>query len=409
MNGKSNKNRIREIYRYASSAAALVITGSFALYAMVAGEGPNITVVPEEPETVQTDIIPDEILPPAASYSDLFFNNETAGVADTYNEEETDSGIITGRVHIYEDDLTEDDTEETDTVTAQAEIIPEETMPLEDIPAEEMTAGAEARKLEYLPEEEIITTDETYDDPEDAYTNNSYDGYDYSDDGEAKGALVSAANASDNDDEDEYDVLAVDAGAADMSDEPDYDTDYDTYDEYDYDLPDDDYDTYEYEASISEEEDAEPADYSEDTDEDGSSESYWTREPEPEPEPVAPQINQISNLSIPSSVQFDSNGLPVNYINVFRGKSTAYTADPGALTASGREVFQGYVAVDPDKIPYGTALFIVADDGIVYGYAIAADTGTFVETGDALIDLFMDDYDDCISWGARQVTVYVLG
>lgn len=399
MGGKSNKQRIRTIYKYASSAAALIITGSFALYAVPEGEGPAVSQVPEAPEAVQTDIIPDEILPPAASYSDLFFNNETAGVdtADTYDE------IVNGRVHIYEDELTEDDTEETEAVTAQAETVPEETMPLEDIPAEEMTAGAEARKLEYLPEEETSATDETYDDPEDAYTNNSYDGYDYSDDGEAEGALVSAANASDNDDEGEYNVLAVDAGAADMSDEPDYDT----YDEYDYDLPDDDYDTYEYEASISEEDDVEPADYSEDAYEDNDSESYWTREPEPEP--AAPQINQISNLSIPSSVQFDSNGLPVNYINVLRGKSTAYTANPGALTASGREVFQGYVAVDPNKIPYGTALFIVADDGSVYGYAIAADTGTFAETGDALIDLFMDDYDDCISWGARQVTVYVLG
>ncbi|MGN0642811.1 MAG: G5 domain-containing protein [Huintestinicola sp.] len=117
----------------------------------------------------------------------------------------------------------------------------------------------------------------------------------------------------------------------------------------------------------------------------------------------------VSLLEVPSDIEFDENGIPLNYIGTVTGESCAYTAEPGALMSTGKEVFQGYVAVDPDIIPYGSRLYIVADDGSVYGYAIAADTGYSVRAGHIVVDLFMNEYDDCIEWGRKNVTIYILG
>lgn len=118
--------------------------------------------------------------------------------------------------------------------------------------------------------------------------------------------------------------------------------------------------------------------------------------------------SQISQFDVPSWVRFDANGIPTEYSAVHTGKACAYTANPGALMSTGKAVAQGYVAVNPNIIPYGSELYIVADDGDVYGYAIAADTGYSVKVGDIIVDLFMDEYDDCIQWGNKPVSIYVL-
>lgn len=116
----------------------------------------------------------------------------------------------------------------------------------------------------------------------------------------------------------------------------------------------------------------------------------------------------VSRLTPPEWLKLDEDGIPVSYTTVHTGRSCAYTASPDALMSTGKAVFQGYVAVNPDLIPYGSELYIIADDGSVYGYAIAADTGSSVRKGRIVVDLFMNEYDDCIQWGNRSVTVYVL-
>lgn len=119
-------------------------------------------------------------------------------------------------------------------------------------------------------------------------------------------------------------------------------------------------------------------------------------------------VKAVSRFEVPDWLTLDENGVPTEYVDTISGKSCAYTADPGALMSTGKAVFQGYVAVDPNIIPYGSELYIVADDGEVYGYAIAADTGYSVRQGHIIVDLFMDEYNDCIQWGAKNVTIYVL-
>lgn len=117
----------------------------------------------------------------------------------------------------------------------------------------------------------------------------------------------------------------------------------------------------------------------------------------------------ISQLDVPDWLALDENGVPTSYTQVLTGKSCAYSARPTAKTASGRQVKVGYVAVDPAIIPYGTELYIASTDGkYVYGYAVAADTGTALLDGLILVDLFMESYEASCQWGAKQVNIYVL-
>ncbi|MCI8608723.1 MAG: DUF348 domain-containing protein [Firmicutes bacterium] len=61
----------------------------------------------------------------------------------------------------------------------------------------------------------------------------------------------------------------------------------------------------------------------------------------------------------------------------------------------------GTVAVDKDLIPLGSLLYIEG-----YGYAIANDVGSAIKG--KVVDLYMEKYEQCILWGARNTTVYVI-
>lgn len=105
----------------------------------------------------------------------------------------------------------------------------------------------------------------------------------------------------------------------------------------------------------------------------------------------------------------DTNGNTLYYTDVITGSSTAYTAEAGAICSTGREARYGVVAVDPDVIPYGSILYIVSDDGFVYGYAVAGDTGGFIYNGTGtVVDLYFPTLDECVNYGRRGINVYVL-
>ena len=116
----------------------------------------------------------------------------------------------------------------------------------------------------------------------------------------------------------------------------------------------------------------------------------------------------ISQMQPPSTLTFDENGVPENYLYCIEGKSTAYYG--GYMTATGSAVRPGVVAVDPREIPYGTEMWIVSSDGrYVYGFARAEDTGGFIYwPKGATVDLYMNTYADCCVWGWRGVKIYVL-
>jgi 3D (Asp-Asp-Asp) domain-containing protein len=49
-------------------------------------------------------------------------------------------------------------------------------------------------------------------------------------------------------------------------------------------------------------------------------------------------------------------------------------------------------------------MYIVTKDGIVYGLSVAEDTGV---RGN-VVDLYFHSYEECINFGRRSCTVYIL-
>lgn len=121
-----------------------------------------------------------------------------------------------------------------------------------------------------------------------------------------------------------------------------------------------------------------------------------------------PVGSPISEMAEPAYLKFGANGLPSNYKSVINAKATAYCI-PGGITSTGKRAQTGYIAVDPKEIPYGTEMYIVSADGrYVYGYCIAADTGSYIYDVDWTVDLYMNSEAQCRAWGRRDIIIYVL-
>lgn len=117
-------------------------------------------------------------------------------------------------------------------------------------------------------------------------------------------------------------------------------------------------------------------------------------------------ITQISDIEVPDDILFDENGIPVNYSKKLTGIASAYHM--GHTTSTGTSVHPGVVAVNPNIIPYGSKMYIVTDDGWVYGYASAEDTGGFIYWDNAPIaDLYVHSLDFAYEWGRQQVSIYI--
>ena len=104
-------------------------------------------------------------------------------------------------------------------------------------------------------------------------------------------------------------------------------------------------------------------------------------------------------------------GEVLTYTDTATVRATAYThTDAGCdlITATGSTVHVGTVAVDPRYIPYGTRMFIVANDGsYIYGISEAEDCGGAIK-GDR-VDLYFPTYAECMAFGWRTCTIYFLG
>ena len=118
-------------------------------------------------------------------------------------------------------------------------------------------------------------------------------------------------------------------------------------------------------------------------------------------------ISSVSKNSDGSGTLTLADGSTLDFSAAKSMTATAYTAGYGGAdyyTATGTSVRVGTVAVDKRVIPLGTKLYIVTNDGIVYGTAVAEDTGV---KGDK-IDLYFDTYQQCINFGRRGCPVYIL-
>lgn len=99
------------------------------------------------------------------------------------------------------------------------------------------------------------------------------------------------------------------------------------------------------------------------------------------------------------------NGDSMLYREKVINNSTAYYGGP--ITATGHPVGPGVIAVDPTVYPYHTSMYIGSlSGGKVYGIGTAYDCGGAVKGH--IIDLWFPTYDDCVPWGRRDVTCYIL-
>jgi len=89
---------------------------------------------------------------------------------------------------------------------------------------------------------------------------------------------------------------------------------------------------------------------------------------------------------------------PEPEVMIFEATAYCYT---GNRTATGTWPSRGTIAVDPEVIPLGTRLHIEG-----YGEGIAEDTGGAIKG--EIIDLYMEDRNEALSWGRRQVEVRII-
>ncbi|MEG1384116.1 MAG: ubiquitin-like domain-containing protein, partial [Oscillospiraceae bacterium] len=101
---------------------------------------------------------------------------------------------------------------------------------------------------------------------------------------------------------------------------------------------------------------------------------------------------------------------PASYERVLQNAvCTAYSFKPGTFGASGMHMFQGFVAVNTNVIPYGSLLYITSPTGkFTYGWAIAADVGEAMMAGYVDIDLFFETYTESALFGKHKMNVYVV-
>ena len=89
------------------------------------------------------------------------------------------------------------------------------------------------------------------------------------------------------------------------------------------------------------------------------------------------------------------NGKPM------RVGATAYCNDP--ITSTGTKPQVGRtIAVDPSVIPYGTKIYIPEFDKVF----VAEDCGSAIKGN--RIDIYMQDYNTCMEWGFKDITIYIL-
>lgn len=117
----------------------------------------------------------------------------------------------------------------------------------------------------------------------------------------------------------------------------------------------------------------------------------------------------VSDLDF--GVALDANGVPVSYKKVLTNQiCTGYSSPLRKVKGASRmRLYDGYVAVRADEIPYGTKMYITSPDNkFVYGFAIAADTGIGLMQNIIDIDLFYETYEESRLNGRKYLNVYIL-
>ncbi|MBQ6998168.1 MAG: DUF348 domain-containing protein [Clostridia bacterium] len=124
-------------------------------------------------------------------------------------------------------------------------------------------------------------------------------------------------------------------------------------------------------------------------------------------------VTEILDIGTKPNTIVTPDGKTYTYSKVITCTATAYDASYesngpwGPITATGKALASGMVAVDPRVIPLGTKLYIEAPDGSwVYGYSVAEDTGGAIKGNK--VDLFFPSSYKVRQFGRRTANVYIL-
>ena len=116
-------------------------------------------------------------------------------------------------------------------------------------------------------------------------------------------------------------------------------------------------------------------------------------------------VNVTTNADGSGYLTFASGGT-MKFSKAVQVTATAYTAGYDGVdhtTATGTFVHKGVAAVDKRVFPLGSDLCVMAK-GMEYGLTKAEDTGMKGQK----IDLYLESYQQCIQFGRRSATVYLL-
>ena len=107
--------------------------------------------------------------------------------------------------------------------------------------------------------------------------------------------------------------------------------------------------------------------------------------------------NQLVSRGTQTSIS--RGGTTIRFKRAYVMRATAYCI-PGGITATGASVRWGIIAVDPRVISLGENVYVEG-----YGQARALDTGGVIKGN--RIDLYMNSTEAALSYGVRNVMVYV--
>ena len=116
-------------------------------------------------------------------------------------------------------------------------------------------------------------------------------------------------------------------------------------------------------------------------------------------------VNVTTNADGSGYLTFASGGT-MKFSKAVQVTATAYTAGYDGVdhtTATGTFVHKGVAAVDKRVFPLGSDLYVMAK-GMEYALTKAEDTGMKGQK----IDLYLESYQQCIQFGRRSATVYLL-
>lgn len=98
-------------------------------------------------------------------------------------------------------------------------------------------------------------------------------------------------------------------------------------------------------------------------------------------------------------------------VNYMYGTATAYCPSIGGInsdsdptvTSTMKPAKNGVIAVNPNQISYGSEVMIIHNNTVIRGQA--QDTGGAMRRNPKQVDILMENYEDAINWGRKEVHI----